>query len=132
MATTYVTFGNSSMIQEGTAMHVSSPLYKLTIYLEQETVKAIVELSFNPGKGVAHLTSTSKRLSSHMPCARTTQETVRVRKQEQALSTMEKTHLLDKLLHLPKGVEVTQHLRGRFIGFVGDRTPMKDPISLVL
>ncbi len=28
--------------------------------------------------------------------------------------------------------EVTQHLQGRFIGFVGDRTATKDPILLIL
>jgi hypothetical protein len=28
--------------------------------------------------------------------------------------------------------EVTQHLQGRFVGFVGDRSSMKDPISIVL
>ena len=28
--------------------------------------------------------------------------------------------------------KATQHLQGRFIGFVGDRTPMKDPILIVL
>ncbi len=28
--------------------------------------------------------------------------------------------------------KVTQHLQGRFIGFVGDRTAMKDPILLIL
>jgi hypothetical protein len=28
--------------------------------------------------------------------------------------------------------EAPQHLQGRFIGFVGDRTPTKDPISIVL
>ena len=28
--------------------------------------------------------------------------------------------------------EATQHLQGRFIGFIGDRTPTKDPISIVL
>ena len=34
-----------------------------SIYLEQETVKAIVELRFNPGEGVAHLASASKGLT---------------------------------------------------------------------
>ncbi len=35
-----------------------------SIYLEQETIKAIVELQFNPGEGVAHLASASKGLST--------------------------------------------------------------------
>ncbi len=33
-----------------------------SIYLETETVKALVELKFNPGEGVAHLSSASKGL----------------------------------------------------------------------
>ena len=50
-----------------------------SIYLEQETVKAIVELRFNPGEGVAHLASASKGLTI-LPCrARTTAETERGR-----------------------------------------------------
>jgi hypothetical protein len=28
--------------------------------------------------------------------------------------------------------KATQHLQGRFAGFVGDRTPTKDPILIVL
>jgi hypothetical protein len=34
-----------------------------SVYLEQETIKAIFGLRFNPGEGVAHLTSASKGLS---------------------------------------------------------------------
>jgi hypothetical protein len=34
-----------------------------SIYLEQDTIKAIVGLKFNPGKGVPHLSSASKGLS---------------------------------------------------------------------
>jgi hypothetical protein len=74
-----------------------------SIYLEQETIKAIVKLQFNPGEGFAHLALALKGLSILACCARTTQETERVHKQEQALSTMEKMHLLDDLLRLPKG-----------------------------
>ncbi len=74
-----------------------------SVYLEQETIKAIVELRFNPGEGVAHLSSASKGLSILACRARTTQETERVREQEQALSATERTCLLDDLLNLPKG-----------------------------
>jgi hypothetical protein len=74
-----------------------------SVYLEQETIKAIVELHFNPGEGVTHLSSASKGLSILACRARTTQETECVRKQEQALSATEKTRLLDDLLKLPKG-----------------------------
>jgi hypothetical protein len=48
-----------------------------SIYLEQETVKAIVELHFNPGEGVAHLASVSKWLTILACRARTTAETRR-------------------------------------------------------
>jgi hypothetical protein len=64
-----------------------------SIYLEQETIKAIVELQFNLGEGVAHLTSASKGLSILACPTRTMQETERVCKHEQALSAMEKTRL---------------------------------------
>ena len=46
-----------------------------SIYLEQETVKAIVELRFNPGEGVAHLASASKGLTILVCRTRTTAET---------------------------------------------------------
>ncbi len=74
-----------------------------SIYLEQETIKAIVELHFNPGEGVAHLASASKGLSILACRARTTQEMERVREHEQALSATEKTRNLEDLLHLSKG-----------------------------
>jgi hypothetical protein len=74
-----------------------------SIYLEQETIKAIVELRFNPGEGVAHLASASKGLSILTCRARTTQETERVREHEQALSATEKTRNLEDLLRLSKG-----------------------------
>jgi hypothetical protein len=77
------------------------------IYLEQETIKTIVELRFNPGEGVTHLSSASKGLSILACRARTTQETERVREQEQALSATEKNRLLDDLLKLPKGTMQT-------------------------
>ncbi len=74
-----------------------------SIYLGQETIKAIVELQFNPGEGVAHLALASKGPSILACRARATQETERVCKQEQALSATEKTRLLEDLLRLPKG-----------------------------
>ncbi len=74
-----------------------------SVYLEQEIIRAIIQVQFNPGEGVTHLALASKGLSFLACRARTTQETERVRKQEQALTAMEKTRLLDKLLCLPKG-----------------------------
>jgi hypothetical protein len=72
-------------------------------YLEQETIKAIVELQFNPGKGVAHLASASKGLSILACQAHTTQETERVPEQEQALTATKKTRQLEDLLQFSKG-----------------------------
>ncbi len=74
-----------------------------SIYLEQESIKAIVELRFNPGEGVAHLALASKGLSILACRARTIQETERVCEHEQALSAMEKMRNLEHLLHLLKG-----------------------------
>ena len=50
-----------------------------SIYLEQETVKAIVELRLNPGEGVAHLALASKGLTILACRARTTAETSKLR-----------------------------------------------------
>ncbi len=69
-----------------------------SIYLKQETIKAIVELLFNPGEGVAHLASASKGLTILACRARTTAETEKVREQEHALSAVENTHQLEDLL----------------------------------
>ena len=74
-----------------------------SIYLEQETVKAIVELRFNPGEGVAYLASASKGLTILACRACTTAETERVREQEHALSATENTRQLEDLLCLTKG-----------------------------
>ncbi len=74
-----------------------------SIYLEQETVKAIVELRFNPGKGVAHLASASKGLTILACRARITTESEQVREQEHALSATENTHQLEDLLRFTKG-----------------------------
>jgi hypothetical protein len=68
-----------------------------------ETIKAIVDLRFNPGEGVAHIASALKGLSILACCARTTTETERIRKQEQAVSATENTRQLDELLRLSKG-----------------------------
>jgi hypothetical protein len=73
-----------------------------SVYLEQETIKVIVKLRFNPGGGVAYLSLALKGLSILACRACTMQETKQVHKQEQALSATEKTRLLDNLLKLPK------------------------------
>jgi hypothetical protein len=38
------------------------------VFLDVDLVKAIMELKFNPGKGVAHLNSAANGLHSSLPC----------------------------------------------------------------
>ena len=75
-----------------------------SVYLEGTTIKAILELKFNPGEGVAHLSSADKGLSIMACRNRTSAETEQIRKREEALSATENTRQLDELLRLSKGV----------------------------
>jgi hypothetical protein len=75
-----------------------------SIYLEGTTIKAIMELKFDPGDGVAHLTSADKGLTIMACRRRTTAETERIREREEALLATEQTRQLDELLRLSKGV----------------------------
>ncbi len=74
-----------------------------SIYLEQDTINSIVDLKFNPGEGVAHLSSALKSLSILMCRACTSAETERIWECKLAMVAMEGTHQLDKLLCLSKG-----------------------------
>jgi hypothetical protein len=74
-----------------------------SIYLEGITIKAIIELKFNPGEGVAHLSSADKGLSIMACRARRSAETERIRECEEALSATKTTRQLDELLRLSKG-----------------------------
>jgi hypothetical protein len=73
------------------------------MYLEGTTIKAIIELKFNPGEGVAHLGSADKGLSIMACRARTSAETERICEREEALLATETTRQLDELLCLSKG-----------------------------
>jgi hypothetical protein len=75
-----------------------------SIYLEQNTIKAIVEIKFNPGKGVAHLLSASMGLSILMCRACTSAELERIWECKHAMAAMEGTHQLNELLHLSKSI----------------------------
>jgi hypothetical protein len=75
-----------------------------SIYLEGTTIKAIMELKFNPGDGVAHLSSADKGLTIMACRSRTSAETERICKREEALSATKQTRQLDELLRLSKGV----------------------------
>jgi hypothetical protein len=63
-----------------------------------------MELKFNPGEGVAHLSSASKGLSIMLCCGRTSAETECIREWEEALLATENTRQLDELLRLSKGI----------------------------
>jgi hypothetical protein len=63
-----------------------------------------MELKFNPGEGVAHLSSADKGLTIMACCGRTSAETERIREREEALSATEQTCQLDELLCLFKRV----------------------------
>jgi hypothetical protein len=75
-----------------------------SMYLEGTTIKAIIELKFNPGEGVAHLSSADKGLTIMVCRGCTNPETEQVWEREEALLATENTRQLDELLRLSKGV----------------------------
>jgi hypothetical protein len=70
-------------------------------------VKAIVDLRFNPGEGVAHLNSAAKGLSILSCRGRTTGEIECLKEREEALMATEKTRQLDEFLRLQKDQRCT-------------------------
>ncbi len=72
------------------------------VFLNVEVVKAIVDLKFNPGEGVAHLSLAAKGLSILSCQGRTTGEIERLKEREEALMATKKTRQLDKLIRLQK------------------------------
>jgi hypothetical protein len=75
-----------------------------TVYIEGTTIKAIMELEFNPGEGVTHLSLANKGLRIMACRGCTSAETEQIRKWEEALSATENTLQLNVLLCLSKGV----------------------------
>jgi hypothetical protein len=75
-----------------------------SMYLEGAIIEALVKLKFNPGEGVAHLSSADKGLSIMCCWKCTSTETKRIQECEGALSTTENTHQLAELLQMSKGV----------------------------
>ena len=72
------------------------------VFLDVEVVKAIIDLRFNPGEGVAHLNLAAKGLSILSCQGRTTGEIERLKEREEALTATKKTHQLDEFLRLQK------------------------------
>jgi hypothetical protein len=71
---------------------------KMSMYLEGTTIKAFIELKFNPGEGVAHLSSADKGLSIMCCRGRTSSETKRIWEREDALSAPEGSHGLPRII----------------------------------
>jgi hypothetical protein len=61
------------------------------IYLEQDTIKSILDLHFNPGDGVAHLQSAAKGLSILCCQAWASNKMEEMKERELALNATEKT-----------------------------------------
>ncbi len=73
------------------------------IYLEQETMKAILDLPFNPGEGVAYVQSAAKGLSILCCRSRPNNETEEIKEREIALNATENTRLFNEYLKYVKG-----------------------------
>jgi hypothetical protein len=75
-------------------------LINTSVYLKGTIIKAIVELKFNLGEGVAHLSSAEKGLSIMACRTRTSAEMERIRECKEAFSATATTRQLDELLPL--------------------------------
>jgi len=61
------------------------------IYIEQDTMKSILELRFNPGEGIVYVQSAAKGLSLLCCCSRSNNETEEIKERELALNATEQT-----------------------------------------
>ncbi len=66
------------------------------IYLEQEAMKSILDLHFNPGKGIAYIQSAAKWLLLLCCCSCPNNETKGIEEWELALTAMEQTCQFDE------------------------------------
>jgi hypothetical protein len=88
-----------------------------SMYLKGTTIKALIKLKFNPGEGVAHLSSADKGLCIMCCLGCTSSETERIWECEDPLLAMENTWQLDKLLRMSKGVtRAPLGSHGQFLG----------------
>jgi hypothetical protein len=74
-----------------------------SIYLEQERMKAIVDLKFNPGEGTASVQSAAKGLSLLCCRARPNRETEEIKEREAALEATHKTRVFEDYMKYMKG-----------------------------
>ncbi len=73
------------------------------IYLEQETMKAILDLRFNPGEDIAYVHSAAKGLSLLSCRSWLNNETEEIKERELALNATENTRLFNEYLKYVKG-----------------------------
>jgi hypothetical protein len=73
------------------------------IYLEQDAMKSILDLHFNPGEGVAHLQLVAKGLSILCCQAQVSHEMEEIKERELTLNAMEQTGMFDDYLKYVKG-----------------------------
>jgi len=78
------------------------------IYLEQDTMKSILDLRFNPGKGIAYIQSAAKGLSLLCCFSRSNNKTVEIKERELALNVMEQTHQFEDYIKYVKGTVARQ------------------------
>ena len=78
------------------------------IYLEQVTMKAILELRFNPGEGMAYVQSAAKGLSLLCCRSRANNETEEIKERELALKATEQTRQFEDYVKYVKGTVVRQ------------------------
>ncbi len=80
------------------------------IYLEQDTMKSILDLRFNPGEGIAYVQSAAKRLSLLVCCrSRSNNETEEeIKERELALNATDQTRQFKDCVKYVKGTVAHQ------------------------
>ena len=78
------------------------------IYLDQETLKSILDLHLNPGEGIVYVQSAVKGLSLLCCCSQPNSKTKEIKKRELALNAMEQTHQFKDYIKYIKGTVARQ------------------------
>ena len=76
--------------------------------IEQNTMKAILELRFNPGEGIAYVQSAAKGLSLLCCRSRANNETEEIKERELALNATEQTRQFEDYVKYVKGTVARQ------------------------
>ena len=78
------------------------------VYIEQDTMKSILDLRFNPGEGIAYVQSAAKGLSLLCCCSRSNNETKEIKERELALNAMEQIRQFEDYVKYVKGTVARQ------------------------